>query len=74
MDRATNIRSKGRSGGGEQALHLCKYHLQKQQPGRLTRLTGELQQLLILKVKQNPVEVQLEDGDFHVYCTVSPVH
>lgn len=29
--------------------------------------------LLILKVKQNSAEVQLEDGDFHDYCTVSPV-
>lgn len=74
MDRAMNIHSKGRSRGGEQALHFCNYHLQKQQPGRLSRLTGELQQLLILKIKQNLVQVQLEDGDFHVYCTVSPVH
>jgi len=74
MDRALNVHSKERSASREQALHLFNHHLQKEQPDRMTGLTGELQLLLILKVKPNPVEVQLEDGDFHLHCTVSPVH
>lgn len=35
---------------------------------------GELQPLLIPEVNQKLVEVQLEDGEFSVYCTVSPEH
>lgn len=73
MDRATNAHSGGRS-KAQRALHLGNCHLQKQQPGRLTGLTGELQQLLILKVKRNLVKVQWEDGDFHVCCTALPTH
>lgn len=36
---------------------------------QLPGLTGELQHLLILKVNQNLLEVQLEDGERSVYCT-----
>lgn len=39
--------------------------------GRGTGPAGELRQLLIPQVNQKQAEVQLEDGNFHLYCPVS---